>query len=109
MLSSSELDFIFLGTGPSSSLPLIHCVTQPEESSQPPCDACLSTLNPHGRKNARRNTGAVVRARRPDSADDAVIVIDVGKTFIQAALEWFPRYGLRKIDAVIITHGHADG
>jgi phosphoribosyl 1,2-cyclic phosphodiesterase len=37
------------------------------------------------------------------------IVIDVGKTFREAAIEWFPEYGLRKIDAVLITHAHADG
>ena len=24
-------------------------------------------------------------------------------------MEWFPKYGLRKIDAVLITHAHADG
>ena len=37
------------------------------------------------------------------------IVIDVGKNFQAAALEWFPKYGLRDIDAVLITHAHADG
>ncbi|THH11772.1 hypothetical protein EW145_g440 [Phellinidium pouzarii] len=36
------------------------------------------------------------------------IVIDVGKTFLASALEWFPKYGLRKIDAVLLTHAHAD-
>jgi phage baseplate assembly protein W len=37
------------------------------------------------------------------------IVIDSGKNFQAAALEWFPKYGLRKIDALLITHPHADG
>jgi L-ascorbate metabolism protein UlaG (beta-lactamase superfamily) len=36
-------------------------------------------------------------------------VIDVGKNFQAAAVEWFPKYGLRTIDAVLITHAHADG
>lgn len=36
------------------------------------------------------------------------MVIDVGKNFQAAAVEWFPKYGLREIDAVIITHAHAD-
>jgi phosphoribosyl 1,2-cyclic phosphodiesterase len=40
---------------------------------------------------------------------DSTIVIDVGKNFYAAALEWFPKYGLRHIDAVLITHAHADG
>ena len=37
------------------------------------------------------------------------IVVDVGKSFQPAAIEWFPKYGQRKIDAVLITHAHADG
>ncbi|QRV96844.1 beta-lactamase superfamily protein [Ceratobasidium sp. AG-Ba] len=36
------------------------------------------------------------------------VIIDVGKNFSAAALEWFPQYGLRRIDAVLITHSHAD-
>lgn len=58
--------------------------------------------------------------------------MDVGKNFQAAALEWFPKHGLRRIDAgtfrlrvlhtcfvmmklsfpydlVLITHAHADG
>lgn len=37
------------------------------------------------------------------------MVIDTGKTFQAASVEWFPKYGLRHIDAVLITHAHADG
>ena len=37
------------------------------------------------------------------------IVIDVGKSFLHSAVEWFPKYGLRQIDAVLLTHAHADG
>lgn len=40
---------------------------------------------------------------------DRTIVIDAGKTFQAAAVEWFPKFGLRKIDALLITHAHADG
>ena len=37
------------------------------------------------------------------------IVIDAGKNFQAAALEWFPKYSLRCIDALLLTHSHADG
>lgn len=37
------------------------------------------------------------------------VVIDAGKTFQAAAVEWFPKFGLRRIDALLITHAHADG
>ena len=36
------------------------------------------------------------------------ILIDCGKTFFNAALEWFVYYKRRQIDAVLITHGHSD-
>jgi beta-lactamase superfamily II metal-dependent hydrolase len=37
------------------------------------------------------------------------IVVDTGKNFQAAAVEWFPEYHLRRIDAVLLTHAHADG
>jgi len=49
----------------------------------------------------------VVRTKAKDGSD-VTIVIDAGKTFQAAAVEWFPKYGLRKIDALLITHPHAD-
>ncbi|KIJ68691.1 hypothetical protein HYDPIDRAFT_24946 [Hydnomerulius pinastri MD-312] len=102
-----EIEFIFLGTGTSSSIPHLDCLTAPPDRK--PCRACLSTLTgtPEGRKNVRRNTGAVLRITGEDGRKTTV-VIDVGKNFQAAAVEWFPKYGLREIDAVLITHAHAD-
>ncbi|KAG0703157.1 beta-lactamase-like protein [Suillus ampliporus] len=70
------IELLFLGTGTSSSIPHLDCLTAP-----PNRNPCLT--------------------ERP-------VVIDVGKNFQAAAVEWFPKYGLREIDAVIITHAHAD-
>ena len=123
-------DLIFLGTGTSGSVPNISCLTAPPE--QEPCRTCLSTLAPEGKKNIRRNTSAIVRVGGADGKKVYVtnfslriysirgliiahfyclrtILIDAGKNFQAAALEWFPKYGLRRIDAVLLTHGHADG
>ncbi|TFK57638.1 hypothetical protein OE88DRAFT_1651482 [Heliocybe sulcata] len=101
----NAVELVFLGTGTSSGLPHIDCLTAPPEAS--PCHTCLSTLKPEGKKNIRRNTSAVLRVKGRDGRK-RTIVIDVGKTFQAAALEWFPKYGLRRIDAVLITHAHAD-
>ncbi|KAI0067920.1 hypothetical protein BV25DRAFT_888186 [Artomyces pyxidatus] len=99
------IEFIFLGTGTSSSLPNVSCLTAgPEEK---PCRTCLATLTPDGKKNVRRNTSAVMRIDGKDGRK-RTIVIDVGKNFQAAAVEWFPKYDLRRIDAVFITHAHAD-
>lgn len=119
------MEVIFLGTGTSSSLPNIDCLTAPPDKE--PCHTCLSTLRPEGKKNIRRNTSVVLRIDGKDRKTlwvislwtcihillwwiiFSTIVIDVGKNFLAAALEWFPKYGLRHIDAVLITHAHADG
>jgi phosphoribosyl 1,2-cyclic phosphodiesterase len=69
---------------------------------------CGSARQPSGWKNKRRNTGAIVRVRGA-TGTERVIVIDVGKTFLIAATDLFPQHDLRRIDAVLLTHGHADG
>ncbi|KAF8640384.1 hypothetical protein AX17_000054 [Amanita inopinata Kibby_2008] len=101
---STEL--ILLGTGTSSSLPNVDCLTA-SLADKSPCKTCLSTLSPQGKKNIRRNTSAALRMKATDGRS-VTIVIDVGKNFQAAALEWFPKYGLRRIDGLLITHAHAD-
>ncbi|OJA07623.1 hypothetical protein AZE42_01128 [Rhizopogon vesiculosus] len=99
------IELLFLGTGASSSVPHLDCLTAPPDRK--PCLTCLSTLTLEGKKNIRRNTSAALRISGKNGKTTTV-VIDVGKNFQAAAVEWFPRYGLRGIDAVIITHAHAD-
>ncbi|KAK7049089.1 beta-lactamase-like protein [Favolaschia claudopus] len=104
-ISPAPVEFIFLGTGTSGSLPYIDCITSPRKDE--PCRTCLSTLKRDGRRNIRRNTSGVLKMSAQDGRE-VTIVIDVGKTFQAASLEWFPKFGLRRIDAVLLTHGHAD-
>ncbi|KII93635.1 hypothetical protein PLICRDRAFT_35866 [Plicaturopsis crispa FD-325 SS-3] len=101
----AEIEFVFLGTGTSSSVPHIECLTAPPDAE--PCRTCTSTLTPEGKKNIRRNTSAAFRINAKDGRL-ITVVIDVGKNFQAAAIEWFPKYGMRRIDAVLITHAHAD-
>lgn len=56
--------------------------------------------------NRRRNTSAALLFKK--NGEQMCAVIDCGKNFYEAALEHFPKNGLRRIDALMITHGHAD-
>lgn len=94
---------VFLGTGTSSQVPAIHCVT----GSGSGCLTCEDAMRP-GSRNRRGCTSAVAVGSDPRSGQRSCILIDCGKTFYQSALAWFPRFGLEKIDAVLLTHAHAD-
>ncbi|KIJ45707.1 hypothetical protein M422DRAFT_166522 [Sphaerobolus stellatus SS14] len=102
---ATNFEFIFHGTGSSGSIPAIGCITS--KAGLENCQTCASSLTPEGRKNNRRNTGGIFRIPRSDGPD-VTIVIDVGKNFLASSMDWFPKYGLRRIDAVLLTHPHAD-
>jgi phosphoribosyl 1,2-cyclic phosphodiesterase len=36
------------------------------------------------------------------------VIIDVGKTFREGALRWFPERGITSLDAIVLTHAHMD-
>ena len=67
---------------------------------------CTDAIRP-GSKNRRRNTGIVIQREQTDGPP-INILIDAGKFFYQAAIEWFPKHAIRTIDAVVLTHAHAD-
>ncbi|KAI9230450.1 MAG: beta-lactamase-like protein [Piptocephalis tieghemiana] len=98
------VEIVILGSGTSGGVPNITCITSP---TSPTCQVCHSSLTPEGRKNLRRNTSILIRYAPPEG-DIRNILIDCGKTFYASALDWFPKYGIREIHAVILTHGHAD-
>ncbi|ORY93204.1 metallo-beta-lactamase family protein [Syncephalastrum racemosum] len=101
------IDVVFIGTGTSGAVPNVACLTDPKQT----CQVCISSMTEAGRKNRKRNTAAVVRFRKHDDPPGARlrnVLIDCGKTFYESALDIFPKYGIRYIDGVILTHGHAD-
>ncbi|WFD36043.1 hypothetical protein MCUN1_002914 [Malassezia cuniculi] len=93
---------VFLGTGTSSQVPAIPCVT----GAVTGCVTCEDAMKP-GSKNRRGCTAALAIGSAP-GGPSSCIVIDCGKTFYQSALDCFPKYGLKRIDAVLLTHAHAD-
>lgn len=75
----------FLGTGTSHGVPVIAC----------DCPICKST-NP---KDKRNRSSAYIH-----TDDDKYILIDIGPEFRIQALT----YNVRKVDALLLTHSHAD-
>jgi phosphoribosyl 1,2-cyclic phosphodiesterase len=61
-----------------------------------------------GSRNRRNNTSLLIRYAVDDETPIKNIVIDCGKTFYASALEWFPKYHITNVDAMMLTHSHAD-
>lgn len=74
--SHPSLELLMLGTGTSSGLPSIGCLT-----SDRGCYCCKSTLtdDPEARKNLRRNTSAVLRIPDKQGGRTKSLLIDVSK------------------------------
>ena len=81
---AETMEILFLGTGTSLGVPMIGCE----------CPVCIST-DP---RNRRRRTSVYI------SAGDTRLVIDTSPDFREQCLA----YGLRRVDAVLYTHAHAD-
>ena len=101
-MTARPIEIIFLGTGCSTNVPHIHCLINREE----PCETCRDALGEDS-PNRRLSTSLLVRVEQDDGTVSN-IVIDASKTFYQAALRWFPYYGIKTVDAVVITHSHFD-
>ncbi|XP_008338717.1 putative hydrolase C777.06c [Malus sylvestris] len=96
-----QSEIIYIGTGTSEGIPRVSCLTNPLKT----CAVCLIAVEA-GNRNKRLNTSILIRYPRPSGNYN--ILIDAGKFFYYSALQWFTAHGLRIIDAVIITHSHAD-
>jgi hypothetical protein len=131
-MSTSSIQVLFLGTGTSTTLPLTPClsnvtgypsswetiVAPPSTSTSStyspkgpwptniPCYSCRSAVDqtiPEGWKNKRGNTSVIVR-RKVDNVWKNLLV-DCGKSFVDSSRRLFPIWGVKSIDAVLLTHG----
>jgi phosphoribosyl 1,2-cyclic phosphate phosphodiesterase len=84
-----EATLTFLGTGTSMGVPTLGC----------DCAVCTSAVSPDGDPHNRRTRPSIRLAY-----SDHTVLIDTGPDFHAQAL----REGIRRVDAVLYTHGHAD-
>ncbi|PVU89148.1 hypothetical protein BB561_005521 [Smittium simulii] len=101
--SSKVIQLLFLGSGTSGGIPSVPCLVKQNKT----CGVCLSSMTEEGKKNKRRNTSLLVKIQTPEGVVKNVL-IDCGKTFYESTIDLFPKHGIQSIDAVILTHGHAD-
>lgn len=100
--SGSKSRIVFLGTGTSEGVPRVSCLTTPNSN----CPICPDAIKP-GSPNRRRNTSLLIQ-RQLGGDRTSNVVIDAGKFFYESAMHWFPKFDVQTMDALVITHAHAD-
>jgi phosphoribosyl 1,2-cyclic phosphodiesterase len=101
-ISAVKSRIVFLGTGTSEGVPRVSCLTNPDSQ----CKVCPDAIKP-GSPNRRRNTSLLIQRQLVDGRTSNV-VIDAGKFFYESAINWFPKFGVKTMDGLVITHSHAD-
>ncbi|EGD75442.1 hypothetical protein PTSG_06517 [Salpingoeca rosetta] len=109
---------VLLGTGASSSVPNLACLIRTEG---PECTVCQEAARNPLSRNLRGNPSMLIQyqpsltsnldlVRVGNADDDGVknILFDAGKTFASAVARFFPKLGVTGIDALVISHDHAD-
>ena len=90
-------DVLFLGTGVSTRLPRLDHVMEGK------CKVCKMVLESReDNPNRRNNVSILIRAQGKN------IMIDAGKSMYTAVCQFFPKHSVEVVDAVILTHSHAD-
>lgn len=114
-------EILFVGSGTSACVPMLSCISM---GAPPHCKVCLDAVGRHPRtpaynkrhggpptglpsRNFRTNPSVAIRYRHSDGTLHAIL-IDCGKTFYHNAVKHLFRAGIRELDGVLITHGHAD-
>eukprot|EP01134_Creolimax_fragrantissima_P002755 CFRG2755T1 len=99
VVKKDVVEFVILGSGVSTALPKISCVLRPNGNS---CRVCHDGIANPSSKNVRGNVCALVRSKGHS------VLIDCGKTIRDACIRHFPKLGVETVDAIVLTHGHAD-
>lgn len=104
-------DLVLMGTGVSTALPRISCILRGRlpEGTEPfnpekfrPCPVCQSGLKDPLSRDRRCNVSALVRLGQ------SCVLIDCGKTVRESCMRHLPPLGVKTVNAVVLTHGHAD-
>lgn len=102
---------VFIGSGNSTGTPRPQCILQDSEDQEwaARCRVSIQAMvgSPDCNRNYRGNPAMLIQYTGSDG-EARNVQIDAGKTFRENLLRWYPRFGVPFVDAVIITHCHAD-
>jgi len=100
------LDILFLGTGVSIAVPNMGHVLQED------CPTCLRAHTEPASKDRRNNVSIAVlvngTGQGPTDTNRDCILVDAGKTMRDSILRRFPAEGIKSVQALLLTHDHAD-
>ena len=110
-LSSPSSRFAVLGSGASTASPWLQCIIS-QDNCCPICkEACA---NPTMSYNVRNNVSALLTFYPNNNNNTATentpkhVMIDAGKTMRSTIWKCFPQLKVSGIDALLLTHAHAD-
>jgi phosphoribosyl 1,2-cyclic phosphodiesterase len=88
----------------------IHLMQPPDDSNRLAHSISnkANVGDPRYNKNYRCNPSILIHHRDIISQKHNNVLIDMGKTFRESVIRWFPPNHISSVDAVILTHGHAD-
>lgn len=101
-VGSDTFCITIVGSGVSNGVPVIGHLSNE-------CACALAIKDPNGR-NRRNNASLLITVPSQDANDGDVkhVLIDCGKTFRDAYFRVLARHNVREVDALLITHDHAD-
>ncbi|EDQ86738.1 uncharacterized protein MONBRDRAFT_33739 [Monosiga brevicollis MX1] len=98
---------VLLGTGPSTCVPNIGCLLG-LRGERSPCAVCKEAhTNPISR-NKRTNPSMLLQYKAAEADEYTNILFDCGKTFRSQVERFFPKFEVKGLDAILLTHDHAD-
>lgn len=96
----------FACIGTSGQVPALGCLLHKTEDNYKPCIACHDSIRP-GSKNRRGCTSAAIIGQG-NANRESLILIDCGPSFYTSILQHIDAQNLGRIDAILLTHAHAD-
>eukprot|EP00052_Salpingoeca_macrocollata_P002687 m.31791 g.31791 ORF g.31791 m.31791 type:complete len:404 (+) comp12549_c0_seq1:259-1470(+) len=95
---------LMLGVGSSTCTPSLSCLSWDRTKE---CKVCFDAVqNPESRN--RRNNVSMLITFTDHLQNEKHILIDCGKTFRLAVERFFPKFHIDGLDALVLTHEHAD-